>query len=442
MKFYTTSKISDNIHETPEGYLVCIGVPIARTGEMVYARGETPLEVGPDGRVIVTRDETELFRPETIASFEGKAFTIRHPVEFVGPDNWSTLAKGVMQNVRQGEEKDEDGEWPLLADVLVTDVRSIEMVKAGVREVSCGYEAEYTQTGVGRGVQTNIIGNHLALVEEGRAGPSYAINDHKGKGLSMSKLADKIKGIFAKAQDDALALAKTVDEDGSEKEKKDDKEKAKDEMGAGYDELMTAVKDLGEKVSAMAPKGKDESTKSQPGNPAEIKAKDEEVNASLEDRMKALEMAVAKLLEGQSSEAGDEDSDEITDEEGEESEDEGEEEESLTGDAAARAEILAPGSKFKSKDGKAQALKTAYATADGKKAIDAFTGGKAPTYDSASSVDMLFIGASELLKRERASQLGKTKTRDSEFNPDDSGSKKAPTAEEINKRNAEFYKQT
>jgi hypothetical protein len=74
MRFYA-SKISENMSETPEGYLLCVGVPIGRLGELEYAEGETPLET-KDGRVTVTRDEAELFSPETIASFEGKPVTI------------------------------------------------------------------------------------------------------------------------------------------------------------------------------------------------------------------------------------------------------------------------------------------------------------------------------------------------------------------------------
>ena len=64
--------------------------------------------------------------------------------------------------------------------MLIKESMTIKLVKAGLREVSCGYEAEYEQTGDGEGIQTNIVGNHIALVEQGRAGQSYAINDHKG----------------------------------------------------------------------------------------------------------------------------------------------------------------------------------------------------------------------------------------------------------------------
>ena len=195
------------MRKTPEGFLVCIGVPIARTGEQEYGDGETPIEVEDGGTAMIQRDDKEVFRPETIASFEGKPFTIGHPDDFVTPDNWSRLAHGTIQNVRRGEGEYKDS---MIADILVTSAEAIRKIEMGIREVSCGYDAEYIQTGVGKGKQTNIVGNHLALVEEGRAGSDYAIKDHKG--VQMKKgLADKIKKIFGKAQDEALKAA-TADE--------------------------------------------------------------------------------------------------------------------------------------------------------------------------------------------------------------------------------------
>ncbi len=422
MKYFVTSRLSENIHETPEGYLLCLGVPIARTGEMLYGEGETPLETDDSGKIVIDRADGEVFRPETIASFEGKAVTITHPTEFVSPDNWSRLAKGIIQNVRRGEGEQKTD---LLADLLITDSMAINLVKSGLREVSCGYEAEYTQTGDGRGMQTNIIGNHLALVDQGRAGSSYAINDHKGKGFKM-KFGDKIKAIFAKAQDEAMNLAADAEKD----EPKKDDDKSKDASMGAYDELVNMVKDLGEKIAAMGGKPKDASTAPTNSEPAKIDAKDEPVEVSLEDRMKALETAVAKLLEGKAA-AGDAD-----EEESEESEDEGSEEGSLVGDTASRVEILAPGMAI-TKDVKAKALKAAYATAEGKKVIDAVSGGK-PTFDSADKVDTLFIAASELLKVSRASELSDTKK--SRATDSDSSKGKGPmTAEQMNELNAKHY---
>jgi hypothetical protein len=432
MKYYVKSSLSDNIHSTPEGFLLCIGVPIARTGEMVYGEGEIPLDSDEDGKVLVNREEKEVFSPKTMASFEGKAITITHPTEFVDPNNWARLAKGIMQNIRRGTDKNKDD---LLADLLITDSVAINLVKNGLREVSCGYEADYTQVEDGKGIQTNIIGNHLALVDEGRAGPRYAINDHKGASTMSGKVIEILKKKFGvKVIDEAMAEAD-----------KDDKKDTKDVSGYSMDDVTKMFDALNAKMDAMMKGGakdaKDAST--QPvvatGEPAKVEAKDEDPMTALSDRLKALEASVAKLLENKAT--GDE-SDLITDEDGEddeETEDDDFEESTATGDTASRIEILAPGLKNKTKDAKAAALKVAYATADGKKVIESLTGGKAPTYDSAEKVDTLFICASELLKVQRSSEFSKTKTRDSNFDDGASNDGEPMSAEKLNEINAKHY---
>lgn len=437
MLYFTPSKLSENIALTPEGYLVCTGVSIGRTGEMEYAAGETPLEVGPDGRVLISRDASELFKPEAIASFEGKSITIQHPKDWVAPENWRELTHGMMKNVRRG-----DGETAndLLADVFITDVRAIELVKSGLREVSCGYEAEYIQTGIGRGVQKNIVGNHLALVQEGRAGSAYAIKDHKGERM---KLADKVKALFGKAQDDALKL---IDEEHKGAKAADSAGGQPTEANQSYDALMKKM----DGIAAMLGEKKagDASTPPEQGAPAKVEAVDAaELKASLDAIMGRLDK-----LEGKST--GDEESDEITDEEGdeEESEDDDFEESEMTGDSAellalddetrSRIEIIAPGFKPAKgeKNPKAAALKAAYATTDGKKVIDGFTGGKAPALDNAVAVDVMIKASSEIMKRDRSSQLGRTKTRDfSSVLEDHSAGSKVMTAEKMNENNAKHY---
>jgi hypothetical protein len=442
VKFYTTSKISENIHETPEGYLVCVGVAIARTGEMVYHESETPLEGDEEGKVLVQREEDEVFRPETMASFEGKPVTITHPTDFVSPQNWNRLTKGILQNVRRGEG---DQKNDLIADLLITDSVAINLVKNGLREVSCGYEADYTQMGEGRGLQTKIIGNHLALVDQGRAGSSYAINDHKGKGVMSAKMIERLKQKFgAKVVDEAMAEEKKEDKKESKDEfpdKKDDKkEESKDEMSVSMDAVLKAVKDLGDKMEAM--KGKDASTQPTNSEPAHVEAKDDESagEAGLEDRLKALETSVAAILEKLSTTDGDWKESENGDEDAEESEDDDFEESTMTGDTASRIEILAPGLKAKAGDAKIKALKAAYLTKDGKDAIHKFTGGKAPDFSDAAFINGVFVGASEILKLTRTSELSKTKqTRDNGDDASGSLTAKGVTPEELNAMNAKHW---
>lgn len=408
MKYFVKSKLSENIHETPEGYLLCIAVPIARTGEMVYGEGETPLDANEDGEILIRREEEEVFSDKTIASFEGKPVTITHPTEFVDPSNWKTLACGIIQNVRRGSGEQKDS---LIADLLITDSIAIGLVKSGLREVSCGYEAQYAQEGEGRGIQTQIRGNHLALVEQGRAGSAYAIQDHKAiKGAKNMSFKDKYKALVAKFTDEAGKLAEDEFPEKKDDKSKDEEKESKD--AGAYDELVKMIDALGEKVSAMA-KPKDK----------EKEAKDDD--SGMEDRMKACEAALEKILEKMG--AMDED-----DEDESEDEDMG----SVVGDTASRAEILAPGL-VATKDVKVKALKACYATKDGEKIIKALNGGKAPTYDSKDSVAKLFIAASEVLKATRTNELsGTKKTFDTQTR--DQG---PMTPERLNEINAKHYSQ-
>jgi hypothetical protein len=172
---YYGSKISENIVETPEGFIICKNVPIGRIGDMQYSRSELMLDGNPDELVTVHRDEGDVFDVATIASFEGKSVTDNHPNEDVVPDNYANYEKGHAQNVRRGT-GDESGY--LVADLFVKDPMLInEIINNVRREVSCGYACEYDENKDGTFSQRQIRGNHVAIVENGRAGKSVCIKD-------------------------------------------------------------------------------------------------------------------------------------------------------------------------------------------------------------------------------------------------------------------------
>ena len=199
MLAYYGTKISEHMTDTPEGYLVCRDVPIARTGDMVYRAGELELEGDPDRLVTVRREEAEVFSPAAIASFEGKDVTAGHPAEMVGPENHAAYTKGHVQNVRR------EGEL-LVADLLIKDAALISDIRNNiVREVSCGYHCQYVPDGSGYR-QAHIRGNHVAVVSRGRAGHEVAIKDSAedaGKGKSMSKFSEAILKAFGMAAHEA-----------------------------------------------------------------------------------------------------------------------------------------------------------------------------------------------------------------------------------------------
>ena len=178
MTYYGT-RLSENIsRREPEGYLLCLNVPVARTGTQEYLPEELGLPPvrGDPGRLIpVERPEEEVFAPATIASFEGMPVTNDHPPEGVTLENIRYLQKGHAHHIRRGTGEEAD---LLLADLIITDPGLIELIlHEGKREISCGYMYELREEN-GKYVQRNIRGNHIAVVDSGRAGPRVSIKDH------------------------------------------------------------------------------------------------------------------------------------------------------------------------------------------------------------------------------------------------------------------------
>lgn len=209
LKYFIEKSLGKVQKVTPEGYLLCIGVPIARTGEYEYGVHELPEYEGrEDGIIICERPAEVVFSDRTVASFEGKPFTVGHPEEGVDVESWGDLAAGVVQNVRRGEGEDSE---LLIADILVTKPEAIDEIRSGVREVSCGYDADHDQVEPGRIRLTSITGNHVALVPEGRAGHQVAIGDGKGveSGMKEKKkisFMDWLKDQFKKAKDEGVVI--------------------------------------------------------------------------------------------------------------------------------------------------------------------------------------------------------------------------------------------
>lgn len=264
----TARRLSERMEETPEGYLLCRDVQIARTGLMIYGPHELPLEPGKDGLIHVTRDEQEL--AASAPSFEGKAITVSHPEEFLGPGNSRELTCGHMRNVRM------EGLF-LISDLLVTDAEAIEAVRSKkLREVSLGYDADYEQETPGLARQVNIRGNHVALVESGRCGPTCAIGDsNMAKEPKKVSWMDRVRAAFH-TKDEAMlneALGEAPGDEGGHLDAKshnitinlhgagapsaeatDEDVVEKDEPVKDADpmeQILTALKDLAARVSAL-----------------------------------------------------------------------------------------------------------------------------------------------------------------------------------------------
>ncbi len=170
----------DAPRRTQDGYMA-VRAKAARTGTYAYLGSEIDPQnahgLRDAGLVHVLRDDAAVFDSKSAHSFIGKPITDNHPKEAVNAANWRDHARGVVMGAMR------DGEY-LAFDLLLTDGDTITAVDAGKRELSNGYAADlqfgdFTGPGGVKCVakQVSITGNHVAIVDKGRAGASCAITD-------------------------------------------------------------------------------------------------------------------------------------------------------------------------------------------------------------------------------------------------------------------------
>jgi hypothetical protein len=166
MLSFIGSAITPNISRLGDGSLLCRNVILARSGIQMYR----PIELGLEGEKLipVERPESEVFSPECMASFEGTTVVDDHPGSgHITTTSWRAYAMGHVQNIRRGPRV--NGDLTLIGDLIVNDSQLIEKILAGKREVSCGYDCEYVPAAGGSYRQQQIRGNHVAIVNRGRA---------------------------------------------------------------------------------------------------------------------------------------------------------------------------------------------------------------------------------------------------------------------------------
>lgn len=140
---------------------------ISRTGvqQYSYSDGTTAGEFRP---------ASEVFAPWSIRSFEGLALTVKHPSAPVDTGNRGAVAVGFVMP----DSLHKDGDY-LFAELVITDKAVIKAVMDGeLVEISAGYSCTLTATegtltteegDSYRAVQSNIFGNHVALLAAGEA---------------------------------------------------------------------------------------------------------------------------------------------------------------------------------------------------------------------------------------------------------------------------------
>ncbi|BBR60353.1 DUF2213 domain-containing protein [Klebsiella sp. WP4-W18-ESBL-05] len=355
MKYFFYTQLGETRYRLADGSLLCKDVPVARTGTQLYSAADLPnLEPDKHGEIVVTRSPEQVFHPATLASFEGMSITILHPededgnVRLVNPQNWKELANGHLQNIRRGTGEQSD---LMLADLIVKDENAIQLIEDGLRQVSCGYDAEYEQTEPGKAEQVDITGNHVALVPKGRAGNRCAIGDR-------DTMANQKKSWWTRMR----TAIKTGDADT---------------MNELLDSAPAAVTgDEGD-----LPSGVNLNINLSPQQPLPDKKPEMggEPTGDSEDDIKTLLKALLAKLEGTAT--GDNDEEETT----------------ITGDSAYRAEVIVPGIDL-SRKVKPTAFKRDVLAAADKTLVRQVVGDADIRKLPKQSVDMAFNAVSEIAK--------------------------------------------
>ena len=170
---------------TPQGFLRA-EMYATRTGVFEYPKAD-------GGVVREYRDPSEVFHPDSLASYQDASFTDDHPQgEMVTAENVTKYERGTLTaaGVPDGDH--------VKAPVVVKDKATIAKMQAGKQEVSCGYTCDLVwEPGVSpQGVkydarQTNIRINHVALVDVGRAGPTARVR-MDGAGVLVTGAHDSL----------------------------------------------------------------------------------------------------------------------------------------------------------------------------------------------------------------------------------------------------------
>jgi hypothetical protein len=168
---------------TSEGFLDA-SAKIARTGIQVYSARELGLD-GGDKRIRLYRSPEEVSK--SVKSFESKTATNDHPTDDVSSLTWKDVAVGDVRDVAFAGDV-------VNARIIVRDESAKQAVQDGKAEISCGYSFALDMT-PGRtadgqefdGWQRDIEGNHVAIVDAGRAGPAVRIADRDPNRSNLMK---------------------------------------------------------------------------------------------------------------------------------------------------------------------------------------------------------------------------------------------------------------
>jgi hypothetical protein len=221
---YDTAQIKQVTTDPQTGFMHVTNVPIARVGVFPYMKADRSIEME-------AKLPTELLSDSTVNSADNRPVTNDHH-GLVTKDNATQLAKGFTADNAHVDDN------TLRVDMTIMDGKLIDAINNGKQELSIGFQTNIDQTpgeynGVAYdSVQKDIQINHVAVVNQGRAGhkvrllgdSAEMIDDDvkEGKTESMEYTKTRLDSVdqtITVADHDVDAVTK-LDADNSDKSKK------------------------------------------------------------------------------------------------------------------------------------------------------------------------------------------------------------------------------
>lgn len=238
----------DKPERTPEGFLI-VPVVIAQKGVLDYPEFKTKELLGDD-----------IFSDDYLASCDGCPFVVNHPTDDNGQpidvngDNFKKLIDGILYNPQVDK-----ANGRVLGLVKIFNPAVCDAVERGdLRELSQGYNCKVIeQNGVYdgekyTGVQTDVAMNHIALVEQGRAGDAVKILYNNRASVELVPALKKEFEKFERRRENMKIKRKNVDEQttaGKPNPQNTVNEEESEEQQASEDTRMSTLE---EKVESLA----------------------------------------------------------------------------------------------------------------------------------------------------------------------------------------------
>lgn len=197
-------------------FLVAHDVPIAKTGIQQYSRAELGDKDGhPDELLNVYRPPETFNDEKLLKSFDGIPIVYEHPDNGkVDNHNFKQYAVGTVSGVYF-----KDGSLYAKKLTIIDKEAIRNVLNKSTNELSIGFKGEVIkESGKFNGIpyqyrESVIHANHLALCEQGKAGPYYAINSMKGKTMYSAQMHEGHNSTHEVHEHDIHALVKQVVKD-------------------------------------------------------------------------------------------------------------------------------------------------------------------------------------------------------------------------------------